>query len=84
MNNSSQLLIYQTSSGNISIDIRLELETGWLTQDHMADLFRKSKSTINEHIKNIFTKGELLGANVMKKFGVPNFSKKHRISTIWT
>jgi hypothetical protein len=46
MNNNSQLLIYQSPSGDIKLDVRLEIETVWLTQDHMAELFGKSKSML--------------------------------------
>lgn len=42
----------------------------------MAELFGKSKSTINEHIKNIFSEGELVEADVMKKFGIFEFQQK--------
>ena len=74
--NNSELLIYQAADGNIRIDVRLEDETVWLTQDHMARLFGKAKSTINEHIKNIFAEGELVEADVMKKFGISEFQQK--------
>ncbi len=43
----------------------------------MAELFGKAKSTINEHIKNIFAEGELVETEVMKKFGISEFQKKH-------
>jgi hypothetical protein len=43
----SELIIYQNPDGNIKIDVRLEEETVWLTQDQMATLFGKAKSTIN-------------------------------------
>ncbi|MFA4911799.1 MAG: cell filamentation protein Fic, partial [Desulfobacteria bacterium] len=56
----SQLLIYQTSDGNTKIDVRLENETVWLTQAHLCELFQKSKSTVSEHISNIFKEGELV------------------------
>jgi hypothetical protein len=72
----SQLLIYQALDGKIRIDVRLEDETVWLTQDHMAKLFGKAKSTINEHIKNIFAEGELEEKAVVKKFGISEFQKK--------
>lgn len=52
-------MIYQNSEGNIKIDVHLEDETVWLSQDQMASLFGKAKSTINEHIKNVFVEGEL-------------------------
>jgi len=74
--NDSEILIYQAAAGKIKIDVRLEDETVWLTQDHMAGLFGKAKSTINEHIKNIFAEGELVEAEVMKKFGISEFQQK--------
>lgn len=72
----SEILIYQNSDGNIKIDVRLEEDTVWLTQDQMADLFGKAKSTINEHIKNVFDEKELSEADTMKKFGISEFQKK--------
>ncbi len=54
-----EILLYQTQEGDIKIDVRLEEETVWLTQDQMATLFGKVKSTISEHTKNIFEEGEL-------------------------
>ncbi len=74
--NNSKILIYQAADGNIKIDVRLEDETVWLTQDHMARLLGKARSTINEHIKNIFAEGELVEADVMKKFGISEFQQK--------
>ena len=71
----SELLIYQGPDGTIKIDVRLEDETVWLTQDHMAHLFGKAKSTINEHIKNIFAEGELVEDLVVKKFGISEFQQ---------
>lgn len=64
----SEIIIYQNSSGDIKIDARLEDETVWLTQDQMATLFGKAKSTISEHIKNVFTEGELDEKVVVRKF----------------
>lgn len=72
----SDILIYQNSDGNIKIDVRLEEETVWLTQDQMATLFGKAKSTINEHIKNIYEEQELKEAGTMKKFGNSEFQQK--------
>jgi hypothetical protein len=71
-----EILIYQNSEGNITIDVRLEEETVWLTQDQMATLFGKAKSTINEHIKNIYEEGELSENSTMKKFGISEFQQK--------
>ena len=55
----SDLLIYTKPDGHIQIDVRLEDETVWLTQDQMATLFGKGRSTITEHINNVFKEGEL-------------------------
>ena len=57
--NTGEILIYQNSEGSIKIDVRLEEETVWLTQDQMAALFGKARTTITEHIQNVFKEGEL-------------------------
>jgi hypothetical protein len=63
----SQIIIYQTESGETKLDVRFEDETVWLTQLQMAELFGKSKKTISEHILNIFKEGELLEEVVVRK-----------------
>ena len=57
--NTGEILIYQNLNGNIKIDVRLEEETVWLTQAQIALLFGKGRSTITEHIANVFKEGEL-------------------------
>jgi len=64
----SQILIYQSTEGNIKVDVHLEDETVWLTQAQMSVSFDKSKKTISEHIGNIFKEGELLEDSVVRKF----------------
>jgi hypothetical protein len=71
-----EFLLYQTEDGRIRIETRMQEETVWLTQDQMAKLFVKAKSTINEHIKNIFKEEELVEEQVMRKFGNSEFSTK--------
>jgi len=66
--NSSEILIYQNPDGNIKIDVRLEEETVWLTQEQMATLFGKGRSTIAEHIINVFEEGELEQNRTCRKF----------------
>ena len=63
----SDIIIYKNPNGSIKIDVRLEEENVWLTQDQMATLFSKAKSTINEHIKNVFAEGELDETVVIRK-----------------
>lgn len=72
----SDIIIYKNPDGSIKIDVRLEEENVWLTQDQMATLFSKAKSTINEHIKNIYEEQELLETVTMKKFGNSEFQQK--------
>lgn len=74
--NNSEILIYQNPDGDIKIDVRLDEETVWLTHDQMATLFGKAKSTINEHINNIFDEGELNEGLTMKRFGISEFQQK--------
>lgn len=68
MSDNSQFLIYQFANGDIRIDVRLEDETVWLTQAHMAELFGKNKRTISEHIRNIFDEKELNENSVVLNF----------------
>jgi len=73
---SSEIIIYQTEDGQTKIETRLENETVWLTIDQMSELFQKSRSTINEHILNIFKEGELEKNTSMRKIGISDFSTK--------
>jgi hypothetical protein len=66
----SEILIYQNPSGDIKIDVRLEDETVWLTQAQLCELFQKSKATISEHIKNVFSEGELDSSATVRKFRI--------------
>lgn len=71
-----EIIIYQNTEGNIKIDVRLEEETVWLTQDQMASLFGKAKSTVNEHIRHVYEEQELEESATMKKFGISEFQQK--------
>ncbi len=64
----SQILIYQSTEGNIKVDVHLEDETVWLTQAQMAQLFDKGRSTVTEHIANVFKEGELDEKVVCRNF----------------
>ncbi|HMU32244.1 MAG TPA: virulence RhuM family protein [Pyrinomonadaceae bacterium] len=74
--NNTELIIYQTEDGRTRIEARLEDETVWLTLDQMSELFQKSRSTINEHILNIYQDGELSEAVSLRKIGISDFSTK--------
>ena len=63
-----EIIIYQNSEGTIKIDVRLEEETVWLTQAQMATLFGKGRTTITEHIQNVFNEEELNEKVVCRDF----------------
>lgn len=74
--NQSQIIFYQTNDGQTKFQVKIDEETVWLTQEQIAELFEKSKSTINEHIKNIYAEKELEETKTMRKFGNSEFSTK--------
>lgn len=59
MEDKGEIVIYQTQDGTTQLDVRLDGETVWITQDQMTQLFQRDKSTISRHIRNIFDDGEL-------------------------
>lgn len=67
-NTNSAFILFKTEDQKISVDVRLEDETVWLTTDQMASLFDKGRSTISEHISNVFKEGELEETSTCRKF----------------
>ena len=63
-----QIIIYQTDDGQTKLRVKMEDETVWLTQDQMAELFDKGRTTITEHINNAFKEGELDEKSVCREF----------------
>jgi len=63
-----QIIIYQADDGKTNIDVLLEDETVWLTQQQMADLFQTSRTNVVEHIKHIYEEGELEEKSTCRKF----------------
>ena len=72
----TQFLLYKAENGKIKVDVLIEDETVWLTIEQMAELFGKGRSTINEHILNIYQDGELEKEESMRKIGISDFSTK--------
>ncbi|MDO4996426.1 MAG: virulence protein RhuM/Fic/DOC family protein [Bacilli bacterium] len=70
----NELIIFENQK--IKLEVNMKDETVWLTQEQMSQLFGKAKSTINEHIKNIYLEGELEESNTITKFGNSEFSYK--------
>ena len=65
--NNNKLIIYTTEDGQVEIEVRLEDENVWLTQNPMAELFDTTRNNITMHIKNIFEEGELQENSVSKE-----------------
>lgn len=67
-NINGNIIIYQTDNGLTKIDVRVENETVWLSQQQMAGLYDTTKQNISLHIKNIFDEGELDENSTVKEF----------------
>ena len=65
--NNNEIIIYTTDDGQVDIEVRLEDENVWLTQNSMAELFDTTRNNITMHIKNIFEEGELQEDSVSKE-----------------
>ena len=75
-NQNGEIIIFRTADEKVSVNVVMENETVWLTIDQMAILFDKSRSTINEHILNIYQEKELIQKETMRKIGNSDFSTK--------
>ena len=75
MENQSELLIYSTEDGTTRIQVRLNEDTVWLTQEQMSELFQRDRTVITKHITNVFTEGELEEESNMQKMHIANSDK---------
>ena len=76
MGENGEIILYEWDNWQLKIEVHLQDETVWLSIDQMAQLFWKSRSTINEHILNIYEEKELLESDTLKKIGISDFSTK--------
>jgi hypothetical protein len=81
--NESSIIFYQSEDGITKIETRLYDETVWLTQTQMAELFQKGRSTITEHLKNIFEEQELEQDSVSRKFRHTAIDGKNYLTTFY-
>ena len=70
----NEIILFENQG--VKLEVNLKDETVWLTQEQMSKLFGKAKSTINEHIKNVYKEGELIENETMTKFGNSEFADK--------
>lgn len=67
LNEQNNFIMYTTDDGKVDIEVRLEDENVWLTQNSMAELFDTIRNNITMHIRNIFEEGELQESSVSKE-----------------
>lgn len=70
-----EIVIYQAEDGAASLDVRLEGETVWLTQQQMSELFERDRTVIARHLRNIFSSRELAEESNVQKTHFPNSDK---------
>jgi len=75
----SNILIYQDKDGLTKIEVRLENETLWITQQQMAELFQTTKQNVSLHINNIYKEGELQESATVKDFLTVQHEGRRRV-----
>ena len=73
----NQIIMYQTKDGLTKIEVTLENDTVWLSQNQMAELFQRDKSTISRYIKNIFEEREPDKNSVVAKIATTTADEKY-------
>lgn len=68
MDNRGQIIIYQTEDGLTNIDVKMQDETVWLTQQQLAELYQTSRTNVSEHIRHIYEEGELEESSTCRNF----------------
>lgn len=64
----SEILLYTSPDGEVQLDVRMQQDTMWMTQQMMAELFQTTVQNINVHIKNIYKEAELQEEGTIKEF----------------
>jgi hypothetical protein len=63
-----EIAVYQAADGSARVEVHLDRETVWLTQEQMSQLFGRERSVVTKHIRNVFREGELASESVCAKF----------------
>ena len=66
----NKIILYNTEDGETKIEVSVEGETVWLSQRQMAELFDKDVKTVNEHIQNVYSEGELQRDPTIRNFRI--------------
>lgn len=75
MDKPTQIEIYKTPDNKVEIQVSLDKETVWLSQEHLVLLFERDQSVIFRHIRNVFNEGELDSKSNMQKMHIANSDK---------
>jgi hypothetical protein len=75
MTNKNEIILYQSNDLSEHIEVRLEGNTVWLSQDQLTLLFQRDQSVVSRHIRNVFKEGELEEKSNMQKMHIPNSDK---------
>ncbi len=75
----SNILLYSSDSGEVSVQVRYEDGTFWLTQKRMAKLFSVDVRTVNEHLQNIFASGEMSEEGTIRKIRIVQMEGKRKV-----
>ena len=78
-NNNQDIIIFKTDNGKITVDVKLDQETVWLTLNQLCQLFERDKSVISRHLKNIFKEGELDQHTTIAKFATVQHEGGHQV-----
>lgn len=76
MEDKGEIILYKSEDDSIRVDVKIAEETVWLTQGQLTQLFGKAKSTVSEHIGNIFEEGELKSDSTVRKEGNREVSRE--------
>src|SRR3990167_6573830 len=77
-----EIIIYKTSKNEVSLKVRFENETVWLTQAEIGELFGKDRTVITKHIKNIFTDKEINFKSNVQKMHIANSDKPRELYSL--
>ena len=75
MEQQSEMLIYKTEDGKTKIQVRLDEDTVWLSQEQIGELFQRERTVITKHLTNVFKDGELDEKSNVQKMHIPNSDK---------
>jgi len=80
--NKSDIILYRTPEGSVKVEVILQDETVWLTQKAMGELFGVAKSTISEHLSNVYDSGELKKDSTVRKIRTVQKEGEREISRL--